>query len=66
MIGGPELIVGFIVLVLVIVVVLFVVRGAKKVLYAGGPNTKPCPDCKKPVSKRAAACPHCGGPLAAA
>ena len=26
----------------------------------------PCPDCEKDVSKRAAACPHCGCPLKAA
>ena len=26
---------------------------------------KPCPECKREVSDRAAACPHCGSPMAA-
>lgn len=30
-----------------------------------GPNSRlrPCPDCRAEVSKRVAACPHCGCPL---
>lgn len=29
---------------------------------ANNPNLRPCPDCGQPISIRAAACPHCGGP----
>jgi predicted amidophosphoribosyltransferase len=27
------------------------------------PNLVPCPDCRRRVSRLAAACPHCGRPL---
>lgn len=28
-----------------------------------GPNLVPCPDCRRPVSRFAQACPTCGRPL---
>lgn len=65
MIGAPELLVFALVTVVIGAVILFVFRGFRAVLKAGapdGPNTMPCSDCRKPISKRAPACPHCGAP----
>ena len=65
-IGVPEILALLLVVAVIGVVILFVLRGARAVLRAGapdGPNTAPCPDCKKTVSRRASTCPHCGAPL---
>ena len=32
-------------------------------LSVNNPNLRPCPDCGRPISIRAAACPQCGGPV---
>jgi hypothetical protein len=32
-------------------------------LAVNNPNLRPCPDCGQLISVRAAACPHCGGPV---
>jgi hypothetical protein len=32
-------------------------------LSGNNPNLRPCPDCGHFISVRAAACPHCGGPV---
>jgi hypothetical protein len=32
-------------------------------LSVKNPNLRPCPDCGHFISVRAAACPHCGGPV---
>jgi hypothetical protein len=31
--------------------------------WTNNPNLRPCPDCNQFISVRAAACPHCGGPV---
>jgi hypothetical protein len=68
MVGAPELIVGLLVLGLVVGALFVAMRGVRAVVSAGapaGPNTLPCPDCRKTVSRQAPACPHCGAPRVA-
>ncbi len=58
------LIIGLILLApIAIAVVAIVVFSRSRKRSADNPNLKPCPDCGRFVSLRAATCPQCGCPL---
>lgn len=61
-IGLPELMLSLILFFLFLLIVAFVVVRVAKALTPA-PRTRPCPDCRRMVSTRAASCPQCGGPL---
>ncbi len=46
-----------------IVVSSIVVLARQRNALRTNPNLKPCPDCGRFVSLRAANCPHCGSPI---
>jgi predicted amidophosphoribosyltransferase len=62
-IGAPELLVGVVVLALFALVMFVIMRVVK--LLSNGPGTTACPACRRQVSPRASACPHCGDPIVA-
>ena len=67
--GPIELvIIAAIVLVVVVipaVIILVLLFGSKTGPFGGrnNPNLRPCPDCRKYVSRQATHCPNCGCPL---
>ncbi len=69
-IGAMELVIvlgilGFLVVSGALVAGLVILLAAKRpsTVWTDNPRLRPCPDCHQFISVRAAACPHCGGPV---
>jgi hypothetical protein len=65
-IGAIELVLvfgmlGFALALVTVVVVLSAKRSGGP--STDNPNLRPCPDCGRSISVRAAMCPHCGAPV---